>query len=147
MVNKKRCYRCGNTKTQAEFYKSKHQKSGYRGECKQCSKEIMREYAAKNPRKIKNYDLRFRLKNKYKITEEEYEQRGNNCDWKCEICGTSQLELKKPLVIDHDHVTNKVRGLLCSNCNHGLGHFKDKSEILKKAAAYVEVRGDIIHSA
>ena len=51
----------------------------------------------------------------------------------CIICG---IETKP--VVDHDHQTGKVRGGLCSNCNLGLGHFKDNPELLRLAALYLE---------
>jgi hypothetical protein len=52
---------------------------------------------------------------------------------KCWIC-----ESKTSLVVDHDHSTGKVRGLLCSLCNTSLGGFKDNIESLKKAIEYLE---------
>ena len=42
------------------------------------------------------------------------------------------------MVIDHNHETNIVRGLLCHNCNVGLGHFKDSVGYLKEAINYLE---------
>lgn len=51
---------------------------------------------------------------------------------KCMICGA-----KEKLVVDHDHSTNKVRGLLCNHCNRGLGHFRDNQETLLKAIDYL----------
>lgn len=50
----------------------------------------------------------------------------------CQICG-SQDSLK----LDHDHQTGKFRGVLCHHCNVGLGNFKDSSELLDKAKAYL----------
>jgi len=42
------------------------------------------------------------------------------------------------LRVDHDHVTNKIRGLLCSNCNSGLGFFQDNPELLLQAISYLK---------
>ena len=50
----------------------------------------------------------------------------------CDICS----KVFKTLCIDHCHITGKIRGLLCSACNIGLGKFKDKPDLLKKAAEY-----------
>jgi hypothetical protein len=58
----------------------------------------------------------------------------------CKICGKPETAInKKYLCIDHDHGTLKVRGLLCDNCNKGLGCFKDDIEALKKAIEYLSV--------
>jgi hypothetical protein len=59
---------------------------------------------------------------------------------KCAICARPASELTKRLSIDHDHVSKKVRGLLCGNCNTGLGMFKDNIEHLKAAIEYLTVR-------
>lgn len=50
----------------------------------------------------------------------------------CVICGS-----KQNIVIDHDHVSGRVRGALCQNCNFGLGHFKDDPDLLELAAMYI----------
>jgi hypothetical protein len=53
----------------------------------------------------------------------------------CAICKTA---INKSAAIDHDHVTGVVRGMLCRECNLGLGLFKDNPAVLKEAAKYVE---------
>ena len=54
----------------------------------------------------------------------------------CAICGMVSGDGKK-LAIDHDHKTGRVRGLLCTSCNNGIGRFKDSAELLMKAAEYL----------
>ena len=79
----------------------------------------------------------YELKSKYGITLEEYNARLLKQDNKCAICGGINRSGKR-LAVDHCHVTGRVRGLLCSNCNNGLGLFQDNSEFLNKAAAYLK---------
>ena len=53
---------------------------------------------------------------------------------RCDLCG--QLS-SRPLYIDHDHTTLKIRGRLCASCNSGIGQLKDDPELMGKAAEYV----------
>jgi hypothetical protein len=56
----------------------------------------------------------------------------------CVICGSGE-----PLVVDHDHKTKKVRGMLCNHCNRGLGHFRDDPELLVFASIYLKEMGEL----
>lgn len=58
--------------------------------------------------------------------------------YRCAVC-TAKLTVKTAHV-DHCHSTGKIRGALCSNCNHGLGHFQDDVTNLKSAIAYLKAK-------
>jgi hypothetical protein len=78
------------------------------------------------------------MNKKYGITEEH---RTKLLEWSnggCAICGLRPDAEKAKLDIDHNHVTNKVRGILCRSCNLALGMFKDDRRLLKIAVAYLE---------
>lgn len=82
-------------------------------------------------------------KRNYKITDRDLKEMKELQQNKCFLCGSDGFLIgknnhKEKLAVDHDHETGKVRKLLCHNCNRGLGLFKDNSELLRKAAVYVE---------
>src|SRR2546428_12923650 len=71
----------------------------------------------------------------YGITEEVFNALFEEQNGLCAIC--KQPELYRKLSVDHDHLTSKVRGLLCSRCNTGLGLFKDSKVFLEAAIIYL----------
>jgi hypothetical protein len=73
-----------------------------------------------------------KIKYNYGLTEEAYSLLIIQQDYKCKICNKEEK-----LHIDHDHNTNKIRGLLCGKCNKALGLFQDDPANLDKAAAYL----------
>ena len=76
------------------------------------------------------------LQSKYGITEEIYEKILATQKGVCAICGNHQRY--KRLAVDHSHKTGQVRGLLCENCNRGIGRFFDSPFRLRKAADYLD---------
>lgn len=82
-----------------------------------------------------------KLKSRFKITVEEYDKLLKEQGNKCQICKTETTNNKrfKRLVIDHDHNTGFIRGLLCHTCNSGLGSFKDKPALLVTAVEYLKI--------
>lgn len=72
------------------------------------------------------------------ITAEDVERLLESQDGRCAICGTDKPGGKGSFHLDHDHATNKVRGLLCAKCNLGLGYFDDNRLNVLRAALYLE---------
>ena len=77
------------------------------------------------------------LVRKYGVTLAEYETMLADQNGVCAICETTN-DTVRPLAVDHDHTTGKVRGLLCDRCNPGIGYFRDKIDVLRKAITYLE---------
>lgn len=71
----------------------------------------------------------------YNLTVEEFEDLRKFQNNRCAIC---QKEYTKTFLVDHDHKTGRVRGLLCRKCNTGLGQFCDDPQILWDACLYLE---------
>lgn len=86
----------------------------------------------------KRHDTEFRQK--FGIGVYQYECLLEQQCGVCYICGQPDF---RNLAVDHNHKTGKVRRLLCTNCNTGLGKFKDNSDLLRKAAQYVDQEFDL----
>ena len=118
----KECSKCWKVKPLSEFYKNKRNPDGLQPTCKKCATKATTAHKRQTVSKCSQleYDTLFVL------------QAG-----KCAICGKHNSDLKRNLAADHCHTTNKVRGLLCSTCNMGLGYFKDSQTLLLEAIAYL----------
>jgi hypothetical protein len=85
--------------------------------------------------------LRDRIKYHYGIELHEFKKMLEDQNGRCAICEKPERAMVngkvKPLSVDHNHATGKVRELLCSHCNHALGHMCESPELLEKAAAYL----------
>lgn len=80
------------------------------------------------------------MKKKFGITTEQY-ARLYPPGVQCEICGVSESVLagqKARLVIDHDHKSGRIRGVICNSCNLALGWAVDSPELLRAMADYLE---------
>lgn len=112
-------------------------KDGY---CKTHHPETQREYRRNNPEKFRHYNM----KRYYGIGEDEFQAILDDQGGVCAICGKLNLVERsntgdvKHLAVDHDHADGVVRGLLCQNCNLGIGSFFDQPLLLRKAAEYLE---------
>lgn len=105
-------------------------------ECLSCIKSGQERRYIKY-QQIPNYSRDVHLKSRYGITSKDFNALfllQNKC---CAIC-TTQVISKRGFVVDHDHSTNKIRGILCDSCNKGLGSFLDNEEILSNAIKYLK---------
>ena len=80
-----------------------------------------------------------KLLQKFGITLEQYKDMLTEQNGLCKICGNPEIIEGRGLAVDHNHVTGKVRGLLCFKCNVTIGHIeKTGIEVLHKMLAYLE---------
>jgi len=136
----KRCTKCHKLHTFCEFQYRKDT-GKRRNICKLCraSQEAARRTVLQSDpnyvpyKPTKDQARRNSLRALYKFTEEEL-NKYMNTSGNCEICGKYQGRR----VIDHNHETDKVRGLLCNHCNLVLGQAKEDVEVLKNAIKYIE---------
>lgn len=97
--------------------------------------ERILKWKRENVEYIREFD-RVRNITQYGISEQEYLEKLDAQGGVCAICkGTNS---KRRLCVDHDHTTGKVRDLLCTQCNAGLGLLQDNSIIVRLALEYLE---------
>ncbi len=159
----KECTKCKITKPQDQFYRTnswcKNCFSEYSREWYQRNKDVIlpkaAEYRKNNSEVIKEKSIEYgrkynakpetkkklKIRNLYKrygITLDEYLalcEAQHHC---CKICNVSKEELgTSGLVVDHDHPSGKIRGVLCNNCNTLLGYAKDNIQILLQSIDYL----------
>lgn len=120
----KNCTKCKEEKPLDSFHKNHKNTDGYHYHCKHCRKEeSLKIYGLS----LKEYDL---------LLEQQ--------EGKCAICGTDDPKGQSKagrFYVDHNHTTGEVRGLLCNDCNTGIGLLKDNPEVLLKAALYLTKKG------
>lgn len=75
---------------------------------------------------------------RYGITKFDVEKILKKQRYKCKICGKIKPDLKQLFHLDHNHKNIKIRGILCPNCNKGLGFFQDNISLLQKGIEYLK---------
>lgn len=134
-----------------DFHADRHRADGRTGICKSCKsayhrqwhlanreKQIARQkqWNRDNPERRRLNALKRHLRLKFGITLDEYQAINDRQGGVCAICGQPCASGNR-LVVDHDHATGKVRGLLCSLHNRSIGAFGDDPEMLIAAAEYL----------
>lgn len=129
------CSQCGALKPAADFVRSNHEQDRHAARCNEC-REVLRK--AKQARMKKPYDAGAALRRKYGISQKQYDDLLAAQGYGCAICKRPPDGPKKPLNVDHDHVTGRIRGLLCAPCNTALGFLRDSPMFCRAAAVYLE---------
>lgn len=136
MEKTKYCARCGEVKNVICFQKNKTRKSGLQSTCSECFKRLYRKLDRLGSRK--RHLLRY-----YGLKWDDYLLMFEEQNGKCAICKIDlkligDKNIKSGMHVDHSHESNSIRGLLCHDCNAGLGYFKENITILNNAIDYLE---------
>lgn len=132
-LQSKKCIKCSEDLALKNFYFKLNENTGttyYYSKCIKCFN-------------VYNYndDKNSKLKKAYGITLDQYNEMLNKQDGKCMIClvDNNSFYKKKPraFAVDHCHTTGKIRGLLCNDCNVGIGLLKDNIDLLNNAIKYL----------
>ncbi len=157
-MDEKKCTKCGEIKPLLDFSIHRKNKDGRNCTCKACECKRVHDwminnpdeykrrakiqylrhrerdranaikYRKEHPEKIRNNNLR-----RYGIAQSDYEAMKESQSGKCLIC-----QEEKKLYVDHNHITNKVRGLLCSNCNTAIGMIGENIKLAHEIIKYLE---------
>lgn len=151
----KTCHHCKKEKALNLFGNSR--RDGILTWCKDCRYKAKQDWRERNPDKvkvqsrrsdkkrsylIKTDPVRYRkyratqIRIKFGITIEEHDKKLAEQNGVCAICKRS---IEMALCVDHDHVTGKVRGLLCHQCNFVIGNAEDNVNTLESAIKYLQL--------
>jgi len=120
------------------------------------AKMIASNWKKSNPQKVRDYDKKwhnennerrkdypsakrwkqYQLKHLYGLSLEDFKKILEKQSGVCAVCESSLIE--GSICVDHNHKTQKIRGLLCGNCNVGIGHFKENEKYLYSAIKYIQ---------
>jgi hypothetical protein len=162
------CNACGELKPLEQYYNAPGMRDGRRGDCIDCNKAAKRErharnaevyrararqWAADNPERRAAYQREYRSRPDVKrrardayyrrthgISADDFDRMLAEQHGRCAICGRAP-EREAAMHVDHDHVDGHVRGLLCIDCNQGIGKLREDPSILLRAVVYLRQRG------
>lgn len=134
------CSICKQEKPLTAFKRGVAYQYGYRPQCLACYQDKYREadrgrLSRKNRNETPESRRRRRVRHMYRISTEDYQRLFQDQEGLCWIC--QRPSERRRLLIDHDHSTGAVRGLLCPSCNTGLGYFRDDPARLARAIDYL----------
>ena len=130
----KYCSKCKLIKPLKDFTRNSRGRKGIHCHCRICAALTRKE------RRADGTNRDYRLRKIYGISSVEYDEMLAKQKGCCAICGRSGPGGRRRghLVVDHNHVTGQIRGLLCHPCNTALGMFNDDSQVLVIATEYLK---------
>ncbi len=152
----KRCPTCNQEKSLLDFTKNKRRRDGFDWQCRACChvsykkryaatkeewKKQSQRWRSQNKQRIQEVQWRSEKKRRYGITEDQWHLLLEEQDGQCPICRISLRKYGRGInvgVVDHDHETGSIRGLLCGHCNRALGLLNDSLEQLDRAISYLQ---------
>ncbi len=135
----RQCRMCKTYKPIDEFSWNDKLKARRKTICKPCDCKRADKWAKDHPDARAEIHRTRHLKRKYGLSRAQFDQMTADQNGLCAICNGPQQEGRgKNLCVDHCHGTNKIRQLLCHNCNTAIGALNDRPDILRRAADYIE---------
>jgi hypothetical protein len=154
------CPKCEHLLAVGEFQKNRRAWDGLYDRCRTCNaalttawygersqdpewcerknqRQIARRAANSGTEQQRRADKSNSLKQLYGITIEQFEAMLAAQRNTCAIC-PHRFKSTRDAHVDHDHATGRVRGILCTSCNNGLGRFRDDPVLLRRAARYLQ---------
>lgn len=150
----KLCKHCGETKPLTDFYPHKRTRDGAQYWCKECQKKAVVSGYRNNPEKHRIYNREWgrrypdkkadiALKTRLGLPHGTYATMLAAQDGKCAICGRTEPGGRtRRFHVDHDEATGKIRGLLCSPCNTGIGQLQHDPNLILSAIEYLRLHKD-----
>ncbi len=132
MANSLKCNTCEETKPTADFSPRNDCTRGFHYFCKACANISAKKWNAENKGRAAISQRWSNIKKLYGLSRTEYETLYEKQGGGCAICTTEH----EVLSVDHNHDTGEVRGLLCSQCNTGIGMFKENDLLMQAAGEY-----------
>jgi len=129
ILEKKKCGTCEEIKPAAEFFRNSSSRDGYQYDCRVC----VGHYRRKRSRNAHDSYLR----SNYRMTIERFDEMRFRQRYRCAKCFVHEDLLKTRLHVDHHHDTAVLRGLLCFDCNVGIGKLGDTAESVYQAVCYL----------
>lgn len=130
----KTCNTCLIEKTEEHFRRK------YGRQCVPCRKARDKAYYEAHKEEYYRRERNINLRYEYGMTMDDYDRMMKEQNNRCAICRVHVSKVKQTFCVDHSHVNNKVRGLLCHSCNVALGLLKDNPKVVHRAWLYLECK-------